>query len=229
MRAPSLLPPSVRRAAKKRGHPRLNFALARRLDGSIVSLVPRRPRGREAKMRGEKLCGQRPTNDILAAGSASAKGLARRSGKMRGTPRFSFPVRSLCLSRRGRRKERVRKNQVNADGRRKEILVGIIASTAARSDSWKKNATTVACITILHGARRWTSIVAPSNINNWPCPSPGFRPSLGNPDIFMDRGTVPTRLPTCLLPLSSPASPRLAAPRLPCLPRVSPSSRPPRA
>lgn len=31
-------------------------------------------------------------------------------------------------------------------------------------------------------------VVATSNINNWPCPSPGFRPSLGSPDIFMDRG-----------------------------------------
>lgn len=54
---------------------------------------------------------------------------------------------------------------------------------------------------------RWTCIVAPSNINNWPCPSPGFRPSLGSPDIFMDRGT---RLPPshACLALSIPCLPR---------------------
>lgn len=36
----------------------------------------------------------------------------------------------------------------------------------------------------------WTNpiVVAPSNINNWPCPSPSFRPSLESSDIFMDRG-----------------------------------------
>lgn len=63
---------------------------------------------------------------------------------------------------------------------------------------------------------RWTSIVGPSNINNWPCPSPGFRPSLGSPDIFMDRGTVPTRLPPSLPPSTLLPAP-LSLPS--CLPR----------
>ena len=101
----------------------------------------------------------------------------------------------------------INRNQraLNEEEERKGTLVGIIATSEARSNSWKKNASTVACITILHGTRRWTSIVAPSNINNWPCPSPGFRPSLGSPDIFMDRGTVcPPAYLTYLLPLCLP-------------------------
>lgn len=39
------------------------------------------------------------------------------------------------------------------------------------------------------------SIVSSGNINNWPCPSTNFRPSLKNTDIFMDREAEPRGFP----------------------------------
>lgn len=150
----------------------------------------------------------------------SAEGLGRKSGKMLRTPRFPFQNEPRLWSDDATESGAgLNKDRASANGRRKETLVGIIATTEARSNSWKKNASTVACITIVHGTRRWTSIVAPSNINNWPCPSAGFRPSLGSLDIFMDRGTVPTRSPYLLVP-SFPLS------LFPCLPACQPARLP---
>jgi len=60
------------------------------------------------------------------------------------------------------------------------------------------------CERYRHAALRDTTggypiVVAASNINNWPCPSPSFRPSLGSSDIFMDRRRTPPRSPSLSL------------------------------